>query len=260
MKHGWMAAAVVALAAGAASAQIQSLDFGVASEVVRGMMTPRNALEIQQSTNLLSNYRDLALQQELAQEAFRRGLAERIDVQRRFEAARREILIRALQEDVVRGLPTPPEDEVKKAYEARAKELILSPAYQLDVWMVANTDTATLAKARAFATGKAVADETVSVLSNNQVQVQSDDRWFDSTTMASNVWAGLQDMQQNEVRTFPEGTNATIVVRRGTFRGQRQLTLDEARSVIVNELATRKANEAWNEFIQKKRKTLGVGE
>lgn len=256
MKIG-LAVAVGVMTAAGALAQFRTMDFGVASEVVRGLTTERTAFEIQQSTNLLANYREVALQQELAQEAVRRGLTERVDVQRTLEAYRRQVLVQALRQDFERRTPAPTDAEIETFYKERTNDLQMPAAYQMDAWLVVPSDTQSLVLAKSFASGKPVADETVTAIKAPRLISATQDIWLASGQMASNVWTGLMGMQLGQVQVFPDGSN-TMVVRRGAFRAQRPLTLEEARPSLVAELQARKAARLWQEQLERLAKDLGL--
>ena len=254
-----MIAATAALLAWAATAgaQMGPMDFGVASEVVRSLTSERTAIEIQQSTNLLASYRDVAIQQDLAQEAVRRGLTERVDVQRTLEQYRRQVLVQALCQDIERRVPQPTDEQIAAAYKERTAGLQLPPAYQMDAWMITPADTQSLALARSFASGKPVADETVSVLTAPRILTADENTWVNAGQMSSNVWSGLMAMQLSEVKLFPDGSN-TMVVRRGPFRAPRPLTLDEARPLLIQDLRGRQAAEQWQAHLEKTAREIGL--
>ena len=83
--------------------------------------------------------------------------------------------------------------------------------------------------------------------------------WISAGQMNSNVWSALAGMQANELRLFPDGSN-TMVVRRGAFRAERPLTLEEARPQLIADLTARQAAEAWDKFLADKAKELGLSE
>lgn len=251
----WLTGAL--LTAGFAQAQMNNMDFGVASEVVRNLMNERTAMEIQQSTNLLTNYREVALQQELAQEAVRRGLTERVDVQRTLEQYRRNVLVQALRQDFERRATPPTEEQISASFKMQTTNLVLRPAYQMDAWLVTPSDTQSLALAKSFATKKPVADETVAKIPAPRLVKADQDVWLTSGQMSSNVWAGLMGMQLGEVQLFPDSTN-TMVVRRGAFRAERALTLEEAKPALTAELTARAAAATWQAHLEQLAKDLGL--
>jgi hypothetical protein len=256
MKKALIAALV--LAAGMTTrAQMRSMDFGVAGEVVRGLTSERTGLEILQSTNLLANYRDLAIQQELSVEAVRRGLTERVDVQRTLEQYRRQVLVAALRQEIERKVTPPTEEKIAAAFKEIKPPPTLPAAYQMDAWLVPAADTQSLALVKSMAVGKPVADETVATIKAPRLVSQEAEAWLAQGQISTNVWNGLAQMLANEVRLFPDGSN-TMAVRRGAFRAERPLTLDEARPRIVSELTAREGEAAWRKFLEEKAKELGL--
>jgi hypothetical protein len=112
------------MACASAGAQEQPrLDYGVVAEVVRTMTTERNGAEILSSTNLMENYRDLAVQQALAREAARRGLAEQMAVQRALEVARRNVLIAALRGEIAAQVPRPGREQAEGGLQREHQQL-----------------------------------------------------------------------------------------------------------------------------------------
>ena len=89
------------------------LDQAVASELVRGAVAGQTVNALAASPDLQRNYVISVVEQELAQEASRRGLAERLDVQRALMQARYQILLQALQQDVVRHVAQPTDAEIQ---------------------------------------------------------------------------------------------------------------------------------------------------
>ena len=253
----WMAVGL--LASGPARAQMENIDFGVASEVVRNMMSAKTGEEIMGSTNLLGAYKNYALEQELAQEAARRGLQERIDVQRTREEARRSVMIRALRNDIIRSIPPPAEDKVKSTYEAEAAKgrWAMPAGFKLDVFGLPGSEAGQLATAKKLATGEAVEDKALEALKLQQLSSQASGGFLSSNQVAGPIWGELMEMKLNEVRVFPDGTNY-LVVRRGAYAGPRELTLEQASDVVKGMLLREKHDAAWDDYIRKKAKSLGL--
>jgi hypothetical protein len=102
-----------------------------------------------------------------------------------------------------------------------------------------------------------VADEKLASLNAPRVVSQADERWMSTNEVESAVWTNLMDMKQGELRVIP-GENANLVIRRGAFRGSRQLTYDEVRPLIRNDLMQKKEEAAWNEYVQGRLKELSL--
>ena len=253
----WVAASL--LVAGSAQAQLENIDFGVASEVVRNMMSAQTGEEIMGSTNLHGAYKNYALEQELAQEAARRGLQERIDVQRTMEEARRSVMIRALRNDIIRSIPPPAADKIKSTYEAEAAKgrWALPAGFKLDVFGLPGANPDQLAAANKLATGEAVEDAALAALKLQQLSSQATGSYLSSNQVAGPIWKELMEMKLNELRVFPDGTNH-LVVRRGAYAGPRELKLEEATEVVKGMLLREKQDAAWDEYVRKKQKSLGL--
>lgn len=237
------------LIAAAAWSEDKALDFGVVAEVVRSVANERNAIEIQANTNLMVTYRELALQQELAREAARRGLTETLAVQRAIELSRRNVLVTALRNDVAAGVRTPTDQEIRDAFRQQGDRLRQPEGYRLDVYRLGSDQAEALAYAASLATGKPVSDEDLADLPAVAFARQTNEVWFTAANMTSNVWAGLESMEQDEVRLFPDGT-LTLVIRRGERRDARNLRLDEARPLLRENLLRERAEEAWRELVE----------
>ena len=77
------------------NAQSQQIiwDKAVISEIMRDYSIMRANDAMKNNQDLLLNYQQLLIEQEISQEAVRHGLSERIDVIHQLQAARRAILI-----------------------------------------------------------------------------------------------------------------------------------------------------------------------
>ncbi len=248
--------ACVILTVSSAKAQQSVLDFGVASEVVRNMMSAEVGQSITTSTNLMANYRNYALEQELAQEAARRGLTERIDVLRSLEDQRRDTLIMALRNDIIRTAEAPSEDAIKKEYQKQKDRLILPPAQKLDVFSVSATQTQLIEKARALAANSTDIAEPLVKRGFIHVSAQLTEPWFTSNQVAGVVWEKVSAMPKGGVDVFPDGDNV-LLIRKVDARAARAMTLEEATDVLRNALMRDRQLALWNEFIAKKSGELG---
>lgn len=233
----------------------QSFDMGAATEVVRGVLSEDTEAEIRSSTNLMAAYRNQVLAQELTQEAARRGLTERIDVLRTLEESRRSTLITALRNDVTKDVPSPTEDQIKAAYQKQTNRFTGLPAFKLDVVRIPAGDTVGVSAAKALATGNAVTVDQIATLKGTRLASQTNANWLTSGQVSPEIWKGLLEMKQDEVRTFADGTNV-LAVRRGAYRAPKLLELDVVRGVIAKELRQEKQRVAWDEYVAKKRKEI----
>jgi hypothetical protein len=256
MNKAGMAGVLLAMLAGTAMAQGPAIDYGVAAEVVRGMMSEQVGRSIVSSTNLMANYRNSALEQALAQEAARRGLTERIDVQRTIEDLRRETLILALRTDVMRAVETPTDDAVKKEYQKQKANLVLPAAQKLDVYTVSAVQTQLIEKALALATSGAEIAGPLTKRGFVHVSAQLAEPWFTSNQVAAAIWDRVTAMKNGESEVFPDGANV-LLIRKLDARDARPMTLEEATPLVRDFLVRDRRNEAWNAFVAEMSRGLG---
>lgn len=242
--------------AGVSGALTNQVDFWAATEVVMGQIGPTTMEQIKQSPELMDQYKTVLLEQALAQEAVKRGLTERLDVQRALNVARRSVLVRALRDDLIRQLPEPTENEIRSVYSKDKIRWTVPAAYQLDVFSLAASDTQAHDAAMKLATGRPVPDEDLAKLVNVQTQVlMQSGAWLTSNNMNTAIWRGLTLMKEKELRLFPDGPQ-TLVVRRGPFREPKLLTVQEATPFVRNELIRDRSEQAWSNYLRQVREKI----
>lgn len=237
-------------------AQTINMDFGVATEVVRSMMSPDVGASISSSTNLMANYRNFALEQELAQEAARRGLSERIDVRRALEEQRRDILINALRNDVIRTVPPPAEATLRAEFRKQRDELIMPAAQKLDVFSISADQTQTIARAQAFAAESEEIAETLIDRGFVNVSGQLTEPWFAADQMTESIWEAVTAMERGQVEVFPDGANA-LLIRKLDERAARPMTYEEAEAPLRQFLMRDAQIKRWNEYVEEAGRKLG---
>jgi len=237
-------------------AQQSSIDFGVASEVVRNMMSAETSQNILASTNLMANYRNFALEQELAQEAARRGLSERIDVQRSLEDIRREVLIRALRVDITRLAEAPSEDQIKKEFEKLKEQLVMPQTLKLDVYSISAAQTQVVERAKEVLRSEADAVGLLTKRGFVHVTGQLAEPWFTSNQVSEFIWKSLLEMKAGEVDAFPDDNNI-LLIKKLDKREPRKMTLEEARNGLTRSLMAGRQDALWAEFVAKKSRELG---
>lgn len=239
-----------------AHAQTIGLDYGVAAEVVQSMIPQDIGQSISTSTNLMANYRNFALEQELAQEAARRGLTERIDVRRRIEDQRRDTLIMALRNEVIRAAEVPNEAKLKAEFKKQAERLIVPAAQKLDVYSISATQTQAIEKARALLESDPGVSETLAKRGFTHISGQLPEPWFTAAQIAPAIWAELIAMGKDDVEVFPDGGNV-LVIRKMDEREARPMTYEEAEAPLRQFLMRDSQNKLWNDYVAEKAKTLG---
>ena len=249
--------ATLCLLAAAASAQTSRFDTAVAAEVMRGTVAAQAAGAMRDNQQLILDYQNVAIEQELAREAAARGLAERLDVGHALEQSRRQILVQALREDLARGVPSPAEKDSQAAYQKDPGRWALPEAYQLDVLQLDGTDAKGLREARALANGKPVSDAALQPLKVKVLGTQASGNWISAAQLAPEIWTNLPAMRQGTVRVF-DLNGATLLIRRGMYREMRALSYEQVKGQIEMELRRVKEDAAWQQYLAKKRKELGL--
>lgn len=239
-------------------AQTTNLDYWATTEVVVGMVNAGTAADVLNNPNLLAQYQNVLLEQDLAQQAAQRGLAERLDVQRMLQVSRRRVLVQALREDIARTLPPVSDADAQAAYKQDLARWVKPAAFKLDVFSINPDDAAAMASAQQLVTGVAVSDDDLKKLvSARQTVSQQGNQWLSTNQVTAAIWKSLSEMSLNEVRIFPDGAQ-TLVIRRGPYSGDKQLTFEEARPFVSRELAAERAAAAWRDYLAKRRKALGL--
>ncbi len=233
------------------------LDQAVASELVRGAVAGQTVNALAASPDLQRNYVISVIEQELAQEAARRGLAERLDVQRALMQARYQILLQALQQDVVRHVAQPTDAEIQSAFKKEKDRWVMPEAFKLDIFAAdgANTGAVTALKAAA---GTAALDATaLQTAGARQLVASTGDVWVSEKEIVPEVWKALSSLKMGESRTFGV-QNAVWLVRRADYRKAGPMTFEQARDRVRAELLQAGQRAEWESFLEKRRKSLGL--
>jgi len=251
----------VLLAALAASpavfAQNHNLDQAVLTELVRGATSPMAVNALQSNPDFQRRYTTGVLEQELAQEASRRGLAERLDVQQALANARMQILIQALQADVSRKLPRPTDAEVEREFRANPETHRLVEAVKADLFVLDGTQPEALAMARQAVADQVILPDELQKVRFQQVALAEQGVWVARDVFPEEIWTALRQIPEGRVRFFRVEDNI-LLLKYFEHREARAATLDEVRDSIRQELGQRRFQEAWQVFLQDKSKGLGL--
>lgn len=242
-----------------AAAQQHVLDQAVASELLRGATSQMALGALQSNPDLARQYSAGVLEQELVQEAARRGLAERLDVQRAIMMARYQILIQALQGDIARTQPQPTEAEIKRQFEKNRAEYKLPEAVKTDLFVLDGTSTNALDVARA-----AVAAQTIDPAQLQKTRFQriaeAAQVWVARDVFPEEVWTEVRAMKKDQVRFFRVPGGNYMLLKYEDYRAERPATLEEATDGIRNQLLNERQQKAWQAYLDQTRKKLGFTE
>jgi hypothetical protein len=237
-------------------AQGTNWDYGVVSELL-GSAT--NAItQIERDDELRQSYEMLLVEQEITAEAIRRGLGERWEVRKVIEKVRRDALVRALRDEVNRGVAEPSDAEVRTGYE-RGKETVFSqpPRYTLDAIQLDRRDAVMLQKARTLETGKPVLDSQVNEIQGKSIVTLTSQQWVTQDFVAPDIWKALPGMKEGEVRVF-DVDMGVYLIRRGSFRDKEPAALAEIRETVKQMVWAEKRQAAWENVLIETRQRIGL--
>jgi hypothetical protein len=240
-----------------AQAQTLTLDQGVASELLRGALAPQAQGLLQGSPDLQRVYVEGVLEQSLAQEAARRGLDERHDVQRALMQARYQILLQALRDDVSRGVPQPKDSELEAAYKKDREKIAAPEALKLDVFAVDGAATDAAAALQMMVAAQKIDAEKLKALGARQLADAASGRWLAEPDLLPELWRGGREMRQGGLELF-RAQGAYWLVRRVDYRMRTPLSFEQAREALRQTVLAQKQQEAWNQFLADRRKALGL--
>ena len=259
MKVMWttVAVAAVALAVSAQADPVHYLDQAVASELIRGAVGNQAAGALQNSPDLQKAYTASVIEQELAQEAARRGLAERLDVQRMLMQTRYQILLQALREDVARNAQAPTADEIKQAFKKEPGKWVMPEAYKLDIFAVDSSSVAGVDMLKAARSSSRLDAAKLTAGGAKMVVSSAGEQWVAERDITPEDWKGISAMPQDGMGVF-NVQNVVLLVKRGDHRDKKAMTLDQATGAIRNEMLQQRQQETWESFLQDHRKRLGL--
>ncbi len=225
-----------------------------------GMVAPAPgtaAVDLQAGPVELQNaYAEQTLIQELVQESARRGLPERVDVQDALRQARWQVLVQALKEDVVRNIPAPKEDELRRTYDQQKELFRQNEAYKVDAYAVPASTPGATVRLGAMVAARRLDDKALAELRARSM-ARSTGPWIGANGFHPDIWSALSSMKDGDVRLFPLGEDL-VLVRRVEYRAERNQTFEEARDRVKAYLMKTKADAAWGVFVKRKIAELGL--
>jgi hypothetical protein len=239
------------------NALMHVVDQAIAAELLRGAVAGQSVNVLAQSPDLQRNYVIGVIEQELVQEAARRGLQERLDVQRALLQARYQILVQALQQDVMRKVSPPTDAEIQAAFKKDKDRWVLPPAYRLLVWVADSSNTNAVAALRAAAGTLPPDAQRLTSAGARLLLADTPEVWVTERDIVPEIWKALPSLQDGESRVFGV-QNAVWLVRRLAYRRGGPMTFEQARDLIRAELLQAKQQQEWNNFVEGRRRALGL--
>ncbi|MFO1492650.1 MAG: peptidylprolyl isomerase [Kiritimatiellia bacterium] len=232
-----------------------AFDEGLAVEILRGE-TLQAAWQLAQTNPEVANrYIQSAVEQNLAMEAAATGLDERADVQDALQRARRQILVQAMREEHIRGIPAPAEADVKAHFEANEKNFKLAEAYRLTAveWTGISAEHADRVS-KLVAAGKA-STNTLVAAKGRLVAAGGTNEWLNANNVIPPVWSKLGKIKDGE-QTYIQTNEVMVVFTRIAHRPERQATFEEAKGSAAQALWNERRELSWRKSIEERAKKL----
>jgi len=236
------------------------LDQTVATELLRGSTKNLAIGALQQDESFLRQYSASVLEQELAQEAGRRGLPERMDVRRALQVNRTRILVEALKADVVRDVTPPTAEEVEAMYEQASEQLRIAEALRVDLYVLDAEDPAANDFVSAAVDENEINGEKISEITGRQLaSAENGGGWVARNSFPEGVWNELEAGKDGQVFSFPLEGNI-LLIKRHEYRDERQATMEEARDQLRVAMMQKRQQAKWVEFLQESHRKIGFSE
>jgi len=224
-------------------------DKAVISEIMREYSIMRANDAMKNNQDLLLNYQQLLIEQEISQEAVRSGLTERIDVIHQLQAARRAILVNAMKDDISRQVPMPDMTAMQLYYHKKINKYTLSEAFKLDIFELDNTNTELLRLAEKMITTKFLEKGLLIKTGAKSISKGDENKWFTEKEINKDVYKALKEMKDGETRMFKLRSN-TFVFHRIAYRNKTTIPFENVQSDIIMEIKKQKTEDAWEKYIQ----------
>lgn len=251
-----MIACLATLSAVAATPVLAAeFDEGLAVEILRGE-TLQAAWQLAQTNPEVANrYVQSSVEQSLAMEAARLGLHERADVQDAMQRARRQILVQAMREEHIRGIPAPADADVKAHFDANAKNFKLAEAYRITAveWTGITAEHADRVS-KLVAAGKA-STNTLVAANGKLVASGGENEWLNQNNIIPPVWEKLKTIKDGQ-QTYVQTNQVMVVFTRVAHRDERPATFEEAKGSAAQSLWNERREQSWRKRIEEMAKKI----
>ncbi len=190
-----------------------------------------------------------------AAEAARLGLHERADVQDAMQRARRQILVQAMREEHIRGIPAPADADVKAHFDANAKNFKLAEAYRITAveWTGITAEVADRVS-KMVAAGKANTNTLVAA-NGKLVATGGENEWLNQNNIIPPVWEKLKTIKDGQ-QTYIQTNQVMVVFTRNGHRDERPATFEEAKGSAAQSLWNERRELSWRKRIEEMAKKI----
>ena len=209
---------------------------------------------ILKTQKLYQNYQQLLIEQEIAQEAVRRGLCERLDVNNQLQNARRSILFNALKEDFLRQLPSPKIEEIKRYYEMNINSFTVPEAFKIEAFEL-DTSNKKLMNFVKVMNSNELLDKKLLLQSGAKKLTNDVDSWYTKKQIHQSIYKELLKMIDNEAKIVYIEKNAILVLRIN-YRKKNVKAFDNVYSEIEMNFKKKQFDSEWQKYILSIKKKL----
>ena len=224
-------------------------DKAVISEIMREYSIMRANDAMKNNQDLFLNYQKLLIEQEVVQEAVRRGLAERIDVIHQLQTARREILINAMKDDISRQIPMPDMTAMQLYYQKNLNRYTLTEAFKLEVFELDYTNTELLHLAEKINNTKILEKDLLIKSGAKYISKGHENKWFTEKEINKDIYNALKEMKDGEARMFKLKSNA-FIFHRIAYRKKTTIPFENVQRDILSEIRKQQTEDAWKKYLQ----------
>jgi len=231
-------------------------DQAVIAEIMRENAITGAHDAMNNNQDLYLNYEYLLIEQEIAQEAVRRGLCERLDVIHQLQSARRAILVKAMKADFSRNISSPPMVDMQQYYHKNLKQYAVPEAFKLQIFELDTSNNQLMTLVEQMNTAHQFDFQQLLQAGAKSVKSESKTNWFTKKQLHSKIYQALQKMKNHDIQPIRLNTRF-FLVQRMSYRKQGVSPFKNVVHDILVKMKKQKADMMWQNYLQDVKKRLG---
>ena len=133
------------------------------------------------------NYQNLMIEQEVSQEAVRRGFCERLDVSHQLLNVRRAILIKAMKDEIFRQIPNPQITELHVYYQDNLSRFTVPDTFKLSIFELDPSNNKLMSIASNMNNNNSIEIDKLVQTGAKQLIKDTDNNWFTEKQMNKSI-------------------------------------------------------------------------
>jgi len=237
------------------NAQPPAWDRAVIAEIMRenSIKGAHDAMKNNQSLYL--NYQYLLIEQEIAQEAVKLGLCERMDVIHKLQNSRRTILVNAMKEDILRKMPDPPMVELQVYYNKHLNQYTLPETFKIDVFEIDTNNDKLMGLVKNLKTSKQFDLQELLQAGAKKIMTESKTNWFTEKQIHKKIFLALQKMKNLDMQLV-KLNSSLFLVHRINYREKVVRPFKHVLNDILVKIKNAQAEAVWQDYLQNVKKRL----